>query len=217
MDSSLQKVLYGVTEKIIDYLPSLVAGIVLIAIGWFLGWLVKRILVQVLLMLRVDRLLRRFNWGSGFSKADVRYAFAESLGNLAFLIVFVILLNAALEALQLSVISEVLRAGVLFIPKIIVAAVIFGLGWVLTSWITGIIQRALTKEDVPRATLITRFAKFAIMLFFTAMALTELDIAREIVVIGFSVTIITLGILLIVLTTLGGKQFINRILETFEE
>jgi len=217
MDSPLEKALYGVTEKLIAYLPNLVAGIVLIAIGWFLGWLVKRIVVQVLLVLRFDRLLRRFKWGAGFAKADVRYAFAEFIGNGAFLIIFLILLNASLGALQLTVISDVLRQGVLFIPKLLVAAVIFGLGWLLAGWIAGTIQRALTKEDVPRATLIARFTKVVIMLFFSAMALTELDIAREIVIIGFSVTIVTLGILVIVMTSIGGKRFISRILETLEE
>jgi hypothetical protein len=54
------------------------------------------------------------------------------------------------------------------------------------------------------------------MLFFSAMALTELDIAREIVVIGFSVTIVTLGVLTIVLTVTGGKRFVAKILESLE-
>jgi hypothetical protein len=217
MDSPLEKALYGVTEKFIAYLPNLVAGIVLIAIGWFLGWLVKRIVIQVLLVLRFDRLLRRFKWGAGFAKADVRFAFAEFIGDGAFLIIFLVLLNASLEALQLTVISDVLRQGVLFIPKLVVATVIFGLGWLLAGWIAGTIQRALTKEDVPRATLIARFTKVVIMLFFSAMALTELDIAREIVIIGFSVTIVTLGVLVIVMTSIGGKRFVSRILKTLEE
>ena len=94
MDSPLQNVLYGVTEKLIAYMPSLVAGIVLIVIGWILGWLAKRVVVQVLAVLRFDRLVRRFKWGSGFAKADVRYAFFEFIGNGAFLVVFLILLNA---------------------------------------------------------------------------------------------------------------------------
>ena len=217
MDSPLEKALGGVTETFIAYLPNLVAGIVLVAIGWFLGWLVKRIVVQVLLVLRFDRLLRRFKWGSGLSKADVRYAVAEFIGNGAFLIVFLILLNAALEALQLMVLSEVLTRGVLFAPKLLIAGVIFALGWLVAGWIAGLIQRALTKEDVPRASLIARFSKAVIMLFFSAMALTELDIAREIVVIGFSVTIVTLGVLVIVMTSIGGRRFVSRILETLEE
>ena len=60
-------------------------------------------------------------------------------------------------------------------------------------------------------------AKVSCLLFFSAMALTEIDIAREIVVIGFSVTIITLGILAIVMTAIGGKGFVSKILETLEE
>jgi len=217
MDSSLEKVLYSVTEELVVYLPNLIAGLVLLGVGWLLGWIVKRIVVQVLSALKFDRLLRKFKWGAGFSKADVRYAVYEFAGNFAFLVVFLILLNASLEALQLNVISDLLKQGVLFVPKLIIATVILGLGWILTSWITGVIHRALTKEGVPRAMLIARFAKFVIMLFISAMALTELDIAREIVVIGFSVTIITLGVLAIVMTTIGGKRFVSGILETLNE
>jgi hypothetical protein len=216
MDSPLEKVFTSVADKFIAYMPSLVAGIVLIAIGWLLGWIVKRIIVQILAVLRFDRLLRRFRWGAGFAKADVREAFFEFIGNASFVIVFLILLNASLEALQLTVLSNVLERGVLFIPKLLISLVIVASGWLLASWIATSVQRALTKEEVPRATLIARFAKAVIMLFFSAMALTELDIAREIVVIGFSVTIVTLGVLTIVLTVTGGKRFVAKILETLE-
>jgi hypothetical protein len=217
MNSPLEKALQSVAERFIAYLPNLAAGLVLIAMGWVLGWLAKRIVVQVLLVLRFDRLLRRFTWGATFAKADVRYAFSEFIGSAAFLIVFLILLNASLEALQLTVLSDILIQGVLFLPKLIISAVILGLGWLLAGWIAGSIQRALAKESVPRATLIARFTKVGTMLFFSAMALTELDIAREIVVIGFSVTIITLGALVIVLAVVGGKRMVSAILDTLEE
>lgn len=217
MDNPLERALQSISEKFIAYLPNLVAGIVLIAIGWLLGWLVKRIVVQVLLVLRLDRLVRRFKWGRGVAKADVRFALAGFIGDGAFLIVFLILLNASLEALQLKVLSEVLTEAMQFVPKLLVSITILGLGWVLAGWIAGTIQRALAKEDVPRATLIARFTRSVIMLFFAAMALTELDIAREIVIIGFSVTIVTLGVLVIVMTSMGGKRLVAGILETIEE
>jgi hypothetical protein len=113
--------------------------------------------------------------------------------------------------------SDVLKEAVLFIPRLLMAGVIFGLGWLLAGWIAASIQRALVKEEVPRSTLIARFVKAVLLLFFCTMALTELDIAREIVVIGFTVTIVTLGVLSIVLTTIGGKRFVSKILETLEE
>lgn len=49
------------------------------------------------------------------------------------------------------------------------------------------------------------------------MALTELDVAREIVVISFTAIIITLGALTIVFVARGGKGFVDRVLHTLEE
>jgi hypothetical protein len=207
MASPLENILNSISAQVIGYLPNLLAGAVLIAIGWLLGWLAKRIVVQMLTVLRFDRLLRRFKWSTSFSKADVRFAIYDWFGNFAFLVVFVVLFNASLDALKLTTLSMILSQGVLFIPKLVIALVLLGMGWVITGWIGGIILRALTKEDVPRATLIVRFAKSVMMLFFSAMALTEIDVAREIVIIGFGATMITLGGITIVLASVGARTF----------
>ena len=211
MNSPLQNALSSFTGQLLAYLPNLVAGIVLIGLGMLLGWVVKRIVIHVLAMLRVDRFARRFKWGTGFTRADVRYALFEFFGNVIFLIVFLVFLYAALEAMQLRVLSSVIEHGVLFVPKLIIALLIFGFGWVVAGWIAGQVQQALAKEEVPRATLIAQFVKTFLLIFFSAMALTEIDIAREIVIIGFSVTFITLGALAIVLTATGGKALVAKI------
>ena len=217
MNNSVRDLFYNVGEKIIGYLPNLFAGLVLLGLGLLLGWLAKRVVAQVCLILRLDRLLRRFRWGEGFSKADVRHALFDSIGNFAFFVVFLVFLNAALASMQLTVLSNLIEKGVLFIPKLLISLVIVGLGWIISSWVSVTIQKALAKEEVPRATLIARFSKSVLLLFFAAMALTELDIAREIVIIGFSTIIVTLGVLTIVLTARGGKSLVNRILRTLEE
>jgi hypothetical protein len=217
MGNPLQNALYSVTEKFVAYLPNLVAGIVLVGIGWLLGWALKRVVVRLLAVLRMDRLLRRFRWGGGLERADVRYALFEFVGDAVFVLVFLVFLNASLEALQLSALSAILERGVLFIPRLIIAGVIFGLGWIAAGWVAVSVRKSLAKEDVPRPTLIARFTKAFVLLLASAMALTELDVAREIVIVGFSVTIVTLGALAVVIASLGGKRFVGRILETLEE
>jgi hypothetical protein len=217
MNSPLENILNKISEQVIEYLPNLFAGAVLIGIGWLLGWLAKRIFVQMLSVLRIDRLLRRFKWGAAFSKADVRFVFYEWIGSAVFLVVFLILFNAALDALKLTTLSGILSQAVLFIPKLAIAFLLLGLGWVVAGWIGGIMQRALAKENVPRSTLIVRFAKSVMMLFFSAMALTEIDVAREIVVIGFGVTMLTLGGISIVLTSAGARSFVAHVRKSKEE
>jgi hypothetical protein len=217
MSSTMDAMLYKVAEKLLGYVPNLVAGLALIAVGWFLGWLAKRVVLQLCLVLRVDRLFRRFRWGGAFSKADVRFAFFNTVGNIAFFVVFVVLLKASVDALQLAALSTILEQGMLFVPKLAIAAAIAGAGWLVGGWLALSMQRTLVKENVPRATLMARFAKAVVILFSCAMALTELDISREVVIIGFTVTIVTLGVLTVVLAVVGGKMLVTKIFQDDEE
>lgn len=216
MDSLLRGPLSSVAEQIIGYLPSLFAGLVLILVGWILAWAAKRIVFQLCVLLRLDRLLGTFRWGADFSKADVRHALFNTIGSIAFFLVFLIFLNAALTAMNLVVLSNLIERSVSVVPRLIVAFIITGIGWMIARWVGFSVKRVLTREDIPRATLISRFASAVLILFFSAMALVELDLAKEIVVIGFSVIITTLGVLSVVIIAIGGRGMVKKVMAKFD-
>lgn len=118
---------------------------------------------------------------------------------------------------RLTILSDLLGKEILFLPKLIIAFIVFGLGWLISYWAAKAILKALRREEIPRATLIARFSKTMLLLFFSAMALTELDIAREIVIIGFATIFITLGLLTVVIAVVGGKNLLKKIGESLEE
>jgi hypothetical protein len=213
MQKSFQDLLFNLGEKFFNYLPNLLAGVALLLLGWFLGWLIKRVFMQITVILRLERYLTHYRWGEDFSKADVRYGFYNFVGNIIFFIIFLIFLNDALSVWQLSILSNLLEKGILFLPKIIIAAIVLGVGWLISIWVARSVLRTLQRENIPRPTLVSRFVKTIIILFFSAMALTEMDIAREIVVIGFSVIFISLAVIVIILITMGGKSLSNKLLE----
>jgi hypothetical protein len=217
MNDKLPGSFVNLTDKFIGYLPDLLAGIVLLFIGWFLGWFAKRVIIQLAVILRLERFLIRFRWGRDFSKGDVRFGFYNFLGNIAFFIIFIIFVNNALSAWKLTVLSDLMERGILFLPRIIIALILFGIGWLISIWASQAILRALRREDIPRSTLIANFIKGVLLLFFSAMALLELNIAREIVIIGFATVFITLGIISVVLTVGGEKSIIKKTPEAPEE
>jgi hypothetical protein len=217
MNDKLPGSFVNLTDKFIGYLPDLLAGIVLLFIGWFLGWFAKRVIIQLAVILRLERFLIRFRWGRDFSKGDVRFGFYNFLGNIAFFIIFIIFVNNALSAWKLSVLSDLMERGILFLPRIIIALILFGIGWLISIWASQAILRALRREDIPRSTLIANFIKGVLLLFFSAMALLELNIAREIVIIGFATVFITLGIISVVLSVGGERNIFKKTPETIEE
>jgi hypothetical protein len=217
MNGPLENLFYDFGQKIIGYLPNAVAGLLLLAVGWFLGWFLKRVIIRVLIILRLDRLFRKFDWGEDLAKGDVRFAFYNVVGNATFLVIFLVFLSGALTVMNLAVLSNLLEKGIYFLPRLVLALAIFTIGWFIATSAGKAIRKALVREEIPRSALIARFSKFILLLFFSAMALTELDIAREIVIIGFTTIMITLALLVVVITARGGKTFINRILQSLEE
>jgi len=217
MNDKVQNLFTGLADKFTAYLPNLLAGIVLVLVGWALGWFVKRVIVQFSVILRLERFLIRSRWSQDFSRGDVRYGFYNFLGNIGFLIVFLILLSAALSAWKLNILSDLLGKGIVFLPRIIIALLIFGIGWLIAASVERASLKALRREDIPRSSLIARFINAVMLVFFSAMALVELNIARQIVIIGFSTIIISLGLLTIVLTLVSGKEFVKKIQNSLEE
>jgi hypothetical protein len=198
-------------------LPSLLAGILLIIIGWIAGWLIKKVLVQLSILLRIDRFLRRSRWEADFAKADVRYGLYNLIGNIGYALVFLLFLDNALIAWKLNMLSDLLSKGILFLPKLIIAAAIFSLGWLLAFWVEKSMLKILYREEIPRASLISKFIKIILILFFSAIALVEIDVAREIVIIGFSTIFVTISAISIVITAIGGKNFVTNIGNSFKQ
>ena len=217
MDNSLQSPFLDFGKQIINYLPNLLAGLILILIGWFVGWLAKRIMIQLLVVLRFERLFIRLQWRRALSKADIRYAVYNLIGNVIFFIVFLIFFNSALDAMKLTVLSSLIQQGVIFIPKLIVALFILGIGWIVAGRVSNSVYISLLKEDVIQYSLISRLVKFIAILFFAAMALVEIDIAPQIVIIGFTTVMITLGIIAIAMVILGGKSSLNNLMNKAEK
>jgi hypothetical protein len=217
MHDSVGKLLYNAGAAVIQYLPSLLGGLLLLVVGILLGWVAKRVVAQICLILRVDRALRGFRWARSLDKADARHAFYDMIGAWAFFIVFLTVFHAALSTMRLTILSDLLQRGVLFLPRFLIALIIAGFGMVIAGRTAASILRALASEDVPKARLIARLSKGVLILFFSAMALTELDIARNVVLIGFTTIMATVCVMIILVLGPGGRRWLARILEKSED
>jgi len=217
MENKIESPFLDFGRQIINYLPSLLGGFILLVIGWIVGWLAKRITVQLLAVLRFEKLFLRLQWRRALSKADISFAVFNFIGNVVFFIVFLIFLNSALDAMKLTILSTLIQQSVIFIPKLIVALVILGIGWIVAGRVSISVYSSLLKENVPHYSIISRLVKFVILLFFSAMALVEIDIAPQIVIIGFTTIMITLGIISVAFVLSGGKSFIGDIVRKVEK
>jgi hypothetical protein len=216
MNERLNQIIGDTIAQFVSYIPKLMTGLLLLAMGFILGWLLKRILIRVAIILKVERFLVRFNQGKAFYNADVRYGLYNFIGNIAFLIVFLVFFDAALISWDRTFLSGLLGKVLIFFPRTMTALAILGAGWLIASWIRNALQQILLRENVPGAKWIAQYAKILLLTFFSAMALIELNFAREIVIIAFASIFVTMCLILVIIIVIA-KEEIVKIINTKEK
>lgn len=210
MENRLPTLFFDLANQFVGSIPALLAGTALLVLGLLVAWFVKRLVIRLSIVLRLERFLIKFRWGRAFTKADVRYGFYNFLGNLFFFFILLAFLDLAFIAWNLKFLSDLLGEAISLFPRVITSVTILGIGWLLALWAENGLVGALLRENVKRATAIALYVRIALVVLFSAVALVQLDIAGTIVTIGFTTIFVTLGVIAIVLVVMQGKAAFER-------
>ena len=210
MPQPMTEPLAGLFGRFTDYLPTLTAGTLVLALGIALGWTAKRAVVRVLVWLRLDRLAGRVGWRSALGKGDVRAALYDLLGTVAFVVVVLVFLDNALSIWGLAVLSRFIDQVVVALPRLALAAVIVAVGVTIAGAAAGRAQAALEEEEVGYARLLAKGLKAVLLAGVAAIALWELDLARQIVLSGFVIAFGAMGVAFALSVGLGSVTAIRR-------
>ena len=199
--------------SVAEYLPTLLAGFVVLILGLVAAWIASRVLVRLLMFMRLDRVATRLGWTETLNKGDVRHSLFDSLGTLLGIMVFLIFFENALVIWRLTVLSQLLDRVVLLIPELVTALIILLIGWGTAAGVSRGVQRALYQEEFERARLAARLVRWAILVTTVAITLVQLNIAVTIVTGAFLIAFGALAACAVLAFGLGSKQAVERMWE----
>jgi hypothetical protein len=207
----------GFFDRVSAYLPTLFAGLLLVAAGVAVGWVAKRAVIRILIWLRLDRLGGRVGWRAALGRGDTRAALYNVAGSAVMLLVVLVFLDNALAVLGLVVLTRMLDGLVDYLPRLALAAVVAAIGLALTRMAAEAVERTLEEEDFPRARLAGRICRGALVTLVAALTLWELDFARQIVLSGFLIAFGGISVAFALAVGLGSVEAIRRAWESFGE
>jgi len=137
----------GILNTIWGYVPNIVAAAIILVVGFFVAKLVRQLLVPVFDKLNIDKLQE---------KAGIEVTNSAKLSNTLAYIVYVLILIPmivmALDALNISVISNpavnMLNKIFAFIPNIFVALVIILIGCMIGKFVGQIVSRLIASAGL---------------------------------------------------------------------
>jgi hypothetical protein len=200
-----------------QFLPQLLAAVVVLIIGWLLAKAVNFAVVRGLKAIRFDTLTEMAGMDGFLKQGGMKKTTVDLLGILIYWLVILVTLLAAFNILGLSVLSEMFRNIVLFIPNVLVAVLILAIGLYFARFVSDAIIAYGKNVGMTDIELLGRIVRYAIMVFVVILALGQMNIGQQILHDAFRILFGAICLALALMFGLGGQKWAAGALERFVE
>lgn len=191
-------------EMILNALPAIFAAGLILLLAYLVGRILTGLISGLLSSAGFDQFLVKL--GIAKSVIEGQRTPSEIVGYLALV---AIMLFASIEAaglLGFNVLSELIAQLTVLLGKVIVSVVIFGIGLYLAN----LAKEVVESSGGPQSELLAKLARMAILILAGAIALRQLGVADEIIVIAFGVLVGSIALTGVIAFGLGGRDLATR-------
>lgn len=189
------------------FLPSLIGAILILIIGWIIAKIFRAIIVKFLKLIRFNVVTEKARVDQFLADGGVKSTSIDIIGSLFYWLIMLIVILTAFNSLGLSAASELFNQVFLFIPNIIVAVLVLILGLFLANFISQALVTYLKNIEIDNAESIGKLTNYAIIVFVFSIALSQLDIGRELISNAFLIVFGALCLALALAFGLGGREW----------
>ena len=200
-------------HQAVDFLPRLGLALIVLIAGWLIAKAIRFAIARALRAVNfhvvtdragIDGFLR--DGGIGMDTTDI-------LAMLVYWIVILAALIIGFNLLGLTYITDLLSRVLLFVPKVLVAALILAFGAYFAKFVGQSISAYLRNIHMQDAELLGNLARYAILTFVVLIALDQVNVGGDIVRQTFLIVLAGLVFALALAFGLGGREWAAELLE----
>lgn len=173
-------------SELLNFLPEIVLALVVLIVGWIIAGSLKHIVERVFKTLKVNDALDAAGMDTLAKKAGYSLKAGEFVGTLVKWFVIIVFAIAAFDILNLTQVNVFFREVVLgYLPKVIVAVLILLVAVVVANVASASVVAGARAAGFRSSDMLGTVARYAIIVFAVLAAMTQLEIAPELVQILF--------------------------------
>lgn len=199
-------------NSFLNAIPQVIGALLIIVIGWFISNVLARLVREVLERGGADRLFAKHG-GEVYGSRSSAFQPSVVASEVVKWIVRFIFLVAAANVLGMPQVSLLLNQVLLWIPNLLVAAVILLVAPLLARFVRGAIEVGAGQMGFSNARLLGRIAEIAIVAFAVLVAINQLGIAADLINILFIGIVAAVSLAFGLAFGLGGRDVAARITE----
>lgn len=210
---AVEPVVTSFTRAFISYLPNLIGGLLIFAIGLVLAQIFKKILSSFFNFFKFDLLAKKTKLATDKEVRIWQDILIEILG-WATIILFLI---PAAEVWGLSRVTDVLNQLLFYLPNVIVAVIIGFVGFVFANLVSELVHHSVKTVGATSANTLSALARYSILFFVVLIVLNQLGIAQDLIRILFTGIVAMLAIAGGLAFGMGGRDMAKDLLEEFRK
>jgi hypothetical protein len=200
-------------ENVLQFLPNFLAFLLILIIGIILGRILNALFLRIFRAVGLDKLSEKSGVMDLIRKGGIKDSVSVLLAKIVRWVTVIIFAIIALRALELPTIEGLFEKFLLYLPNVFVAAVILLFGYLLGNFFGRAALIASVNAGIRIAGVIGRFVKFTVFLLAATMALEQLGIGKETIVIAFAIIFGGIVLALAIALGLGGKETAKEYIE----
>ncbi|MEW6542868.1 MAG: hypothetical protein AB1411_04570 [Nitrospirota bacterium] len=200
-------------RRVLALLPNLLAMGIILSAGLVAAWGLGSLIERFLRVVGLDHLCNRLGVNAALARGGVKADPSHLVGRAAYWSTVIFATMASLEALNLQPVNQFTRALLAYIPHLFTAALILTAGYLLSNFISQAVLIAAVNAGLRPARLVAACSRWGVQLVAAAMALEQLGIAQQIVVVGFGLAFGGVVLAVALAFGLGARDLARQFLE----
>jgi hypothetical protein len=213
LNNAILDPLQNLLNQIYTFLPNFFAMLLIVVIGFVTSFIIKRLLIFTLKLLKFDRFSSRTGFSNVLSRSGIRRKPVEVIGKLFYWVLLIVFLMLALNALKVEALNSLISQFFLFIPNVIAGLILFFLGYLVSILLERTALVACVNAGFQLAKFISRGVQILVLFFFLAIALEQIGIGESIVIASFTTIFGGIVLALALALGLGGRELGKEWLE----
>lgn len=200
-------------ESFLLFFPDFIGAVVILLVGWMVAAALGRLAHRLVLLLKIDRAVDALRISHAFDRAGVDFNVGALFGWLVKWFLLVVTFIAAADVLGWQQLSEFLNTVVAYLPNVIIAAIILLVGILVANFAQQVVHRSVEATRLARADFFSGVVKWALLVFTFLAALSQLQIADELIQSLFTAFVFMLALAGGLAFGLGGREHATRALD----
>ena len=186
--------LIKILTDILDFIPRLVNGLIILIVGYLISALVRWIIRFILRRIQLEQLAERAGINNAMRGLGVRASLPEIIAQIVFFFLLLSFATSAVSLMGLTAVADLLQNVLHFIPKAISAAIMVIFGSMLARFLGGTIIAVADNVNITYGNALGKIIEYAIVAFVVVLAISTLGVDTTILTTSLTIIVASAGL-----------------------